>query len=333
MLGLTVYFSISRSDDKSKNDRIGKGLKEDSPLFLKAATAALPLLAEVRSKSTIDNYRTALRSFSHYLEEDVRVSSIDAHLLEGYQLWLINHQVTQNTISCYMRSLRSLLHHLLPELKQLPTFAAVFTGKMPTDKRSIRLADIVKLHELQLRSHTSLKFSLDMFLFSFYALGMPFVDIAFLKKRQMNDGYIIYHRHKTGQRIRIKIEPPMQQIINRYFQKEGPFVFPILSTENRKKMMIEYENARTRYNRHLKKIGTLAGIRRPLTSYVARHSWASLAFHSNVDISVISKALGHTSPNTTLTYLREIDDHRIDTANHLLLEEVSKALSQINTKG
>ena len=87
--------------------------------------------------------------------------------------------------------------------------------------------------------------------------------------------------------------------------------------------MKEYETARSLYNRHLKKIGTMAGIQRTLTSYVARHSWASLAYHSNVDLSVISKALGHTSPNTTLTYIREIDDERIDQANHRLLEEIT----------
>jgi integrase len=67
----------------------------------------------------------------------------------------------------------------------------------------------------------------------------------------------------------------------------------------------------------------MAGLAHRLTSYVARHSWASMAYHANIDLSVISKALGHTSPNTTLTYIREIDDQRIDQANHLLLNQIT----------
>ncbi len=83
--------------------------------------------------------------------------------------------------------------------------------------------------------------------------------------------------------------------------------------------MTDYESARSKYNRHLKEMGRMIGLRQSLTSYVARHSWASIAYHSNIDISVIAKALGHTSPHTTLTYISEIDDSRIDTANEHIL--------------
>ena len=303
----------------------GENAVRENLVFRNLATEAIRSLTEVRAKSTIDNYRTALHSFLCFAGDDLMVENIDRCLIEGYQSWLFDHDVSQNTISCYMRSLRALFHQVLSETKWQSLFEMVFTGKMRTDKRSIPLEEIMRIQRLQLYQIPSLAFSRDLFLFCFYALGMPFVDAAFLQKKQVSDGYIVYHRHKTGQRIRVKVETPMQQIIDRYACEGTPYVFPILTTQDKSKAMVEYENARSRYNRHLKKIGEMAGVRRPLTSYVARHSWASMAYHSNVDLSVISKALGHTSPNTTLTYIREIDDNRIDTANKDLLRRISSS--------
>lgn len=291
--------------------------------FNDVATQLISQLQTGKSKSTVDNYRTALRSFCHFSGGRVLMEQIDSPLMERYQQWLHEQHVTPNTISCYMRSLRSLLYRLKPSLKQQSLFDTVYTGKGHTDKRSIPFADIVRIRGLSLSPASPLAFSRDLFLFSFYALGMPFVDIAFLLKSQIHNDHIIYYRHKTGQRIRVKVEPPMQHIIDFYTMQNTPYVFPILYSRNKDQAMKEYETARSLYNRHLKKIGAMAGIQRTLTSYVARHSWASLAYHSNVDLSVISKALGHTSPNTTLTYIREIDDERIDQANHRLLEGIT----------
>lgn len=291
--------------------------------FNDVATQLISQLETGKSKSTVDNYRTALRSFCHFSGGRVLIEQIDVPLMERYQQWLHEQHVTPNTISCYMRSLRSLLYRLKPSLKQQSLFDTVYTGKAHTDKRSIPFADIVRIRGLSLSPASPLAFSRDLFLFSFYALGMPFVDIAFLLKSQIHNDHIIYYRHKTGQRICIKLETPIEQIIHRYIRKDSPYVFPILSAGTQADVFRDYENARSRYNRHLRKIGEMAGLAHRLTSYVARHTWASAAYHANIDLSVISKALGHTSPNTTLTYIREIDDERIDQANHLLLNQIT----------
>ena len=291
--------------------------------FNDVATQLISQLETGKSKSTVDNYRTALRSFCHFAGTGVLIEQIDVPLMEHYQQWLHEQHVTPNTVSCYMRSLRSLLYRLKPSLKQQSLFDTVYTGKAHTDKRSIPFADIVRIRGLSLSPASPLAFSRDLFLFSFYALGMPFVDIAFLLKSQIHNDHIIYYRHKTGQRICIKLETPIEQIIHRYIRKDSPYVFPILSAGTHADVFRDYENARSRYNRHLRKIGEMAGLAHRLTSYVARHSWASMAYHANIDLSVISKALGHTSPNTTLTYIREIDDERIDQTNHLLLNQIT----------
>lgn len=325
--------SIRLSFRLFRNNKLNRTEKKSTIVnhcFVEKATEIILSTEGIRAKSTVDNYRTAMRSFCRYVGGNIDIDSIDPHLIEGYQLWLQEQNVTQNTISCYMRSLRSILYQVSPSMKRQSLFDHVFTGKKHTDKRSVPLEDISRLRRLQLPQSSSLAFSRDIFLFSFFALGMPFVDIAFLQKQQINEGYIVYHRHKTRQRIRIKIEPPMQQIIQRYAREDSPYVFPILPIGSPMSVMKAYESARTKYNRHLKKLGKLAGIQRILTSYVARHSWASNAYHSNVDLYVISKALGHTSPNTTMTYIREIDDNRIDTANHYLLQDIIQDVQQDN---
>lgn len=114
----------------------------------------------------------------------------------------------------------------------------------------------------------------------------------------------------------------MQEIINRYEDSERDYVFPLLSTDNPQKAYDEYLLKLNRYNRALKQIAFRAGISRRLTSYVSRHSWASVAFSNNVDLPVISKALGHANPQNTLTYIKEINDDRLSKANREILKSL-----------
>lgn len=279
-------------------------------------------LDSVRGKSTMDNYRTAVRSFLGYAGEQTRLGNFNQQLVEGYQQWLQDKGISMNTISCYMRSLRSLLIHSGIAGSYRDCFKGVFVGKTKTDKRSIPLEYIRRLYDLSLPEGSKMQLARDLFLFSFYALGMPFIDLSFMRKTDIKDGYIVYRRHKTGQLVKVRIEPPMQRIICRYHVAQSLYVFPILSTEERRQAYREYERARTCYNYYLHRLSLYAKLPCNLTSYVVRHSWASQAYKSNVDLSVISKALGHTSPATTLVYIREIDDFRIENANYEIIRQL-----------
>ena len=315
MIKINIHFSIRIYRDGKKSGRKVEKQTSKSVPFVVMASQAINSLISSRGKSTIDNYRSALRSFLCYAGGDVLTEQISQQTVEGWQQWLLGHQVKLNTVSCYMRSLRSVVGHTSISQMAPTLFNSVFTGNTRTEKRSIPLTELQKLYKLTLPNDSPLILTRDLFLFSFYALGMPFVDVAFLQKKQIEGEYIVYQRHKTGQAIRVKIEPQMAKIINRYQSRSTKFVFPILTTGS----MEEYQVARGKYNRQLKVLGTVAGVSHPLTSYVARHSWASMAYHANVELPVISKALGHTSSETTRTYIREIDDRRIDAANHKLL--------------
>ena len=278
----------------------------------------LQRVAASRSASTMNNYLTAIRSFASYLGADIPLHSLTPDTLLGYERWLRQRGVSQNTASCYMRSLRSVLSGIDEGQKAL--FSPVFTGKVRTVKRSVPIGVIARLQALELQPHTILYLARDIFLFCFYAMGMPFVDVAHLRWSQLVDDTIVYHRQKTGQRVAVALEPVMLHILDRYRPQTAggsgdAFVFPLLTAGTDH----EYQIALGRYNRALHRLEKAAQLDVKLTSYVARHTWASTAYQSNVDLAVISKALGHTNPQTTLTYIRELDDARLAEANKRII--------------
>lgn len=289
--------------------------------FLQAAMQEAERLRNALSPSTVKNYMTAIRSFGEYLGRDIPISDVQQQTMKGFERWLRERNVCLNTISCYMRSLRSVFMKLNGG-KGSDVFSVVYRGRSKTEKRAIQESDVAKIKMLDLKANSFASLSRDLFLFSFYALGMPFVDMAFLRKSQISNNQIVYHRHKTGQRISIRLEPCMLEIINRYQSIDREYVFPILHSEDNVKAYNEYTYMLNRYNKTLKSIASKSGIKSCLTSYTPRHSWASVAFSNNVELPVISKALGHTNPQTTLTYIRQINDTRLEKANKAILEKL-----------
>ncbi|TCO87415.1 phage integrase family protein [Bacteroides heparinolyticus] len=144
-----------------------------------------------------------------------------------------------------------------------------------------------------------------------------------MRKRQVKDGVLTYRRCKTGRQVRVKLEKCMLEILGRYKAEGTDYLFPILyKVKDGRICPVSYPCALNRYNRSLKQLARQAGITVDLTSYVARHSWASIAYEQGVDLPVISKALGHTDTKTTLIYIEGIKDERLAEANRELLERI-----------
>jgi hypothetical protein len=116
---------------------------------------------------------------------------------------------------------------------------------------------------------------------------MTFVDMANLRRQNLQSGYITYRRQKTGQLLNIKIEKCAQEIINRYADPKSDYIFPIIKTAGCEYR--QYKNALKLINVRLKEIGRLIGIPIKLTTYVGRHSWGSAAKTGNIPLSVISE--------------------------------------------
>ena len=198
-------------------------------------------------------------------------------------------------------------------------FKHVYTGIDKTVKRALPLKTIRQIKNLDLSLLPSLEFVRDMFLFSFYTRGMSFIDMAYLKKKDLSNGILSYRRRKTGQQLFIRWEKCMQEIVEKYDNPQSEYLLPIIKPMNGNERT-QYQNAMCMINRKLKTIGNMVGVQLPLTMYTARHSWASIAKNKNVPISVISEGMGHDSELTTQIYLASLDTTVVDKANSMILD-------------
>ncbi len=271
-------------------------------------------------RKTADTYINAYRSFSDFLSgNDVHFRQLDALLIKRYEVWLKDKGLRLNTVSFYMRILRAVYNKAAERgmTTQNNPFRQVYTGIEKTVKRAINEQTIRKLNQIPLSS-PSLLFARDMFMLSIYTRGMAFVDMANLKKSDIRDGYLTYSRLKTGQRLDIKMEPCMNAIVERYAHRTAgsDYLLPILIESK------SYNSALRVQNSRLQSISTKLGLETSISTYVARHSWASLAKRNGVSLQIISESMGHDNENTTRIYLASLDRSVIDDANAMLLSKI-----------
>lgn len=239
----------------------------------------------------------------------------------AYEAYLKNNDISPNSSSFYMRNLRAVYNKAVEEglVTQREPFKHVYTGVEKTMKRAISLKIIRLIRTMELKPKSAYDFARDMFLFSFYTRGMSFVDMAYLKKKDLSHGVLSYRRKKTGQQLFIRWEKCMEEIVVKYQTEESEFLLPIIRAEagNERK---QYLNEAHNINRNLKYIGSRLGLSIPLTMYVARHTWASIAKSKHIPLSVISEGMGHDSERTTRIYLTSLNNAEIDKANRLILK-------------
>ena len=280
-------------------------------------------LERLGKERTAENYTTALNSFKRFRNgNDIMLNEVDSDLMTEYEAYLKSHGVAMNTVSFYNRILRAVYNRAVEKemtVQRYP-FKHVYTGIDKTVKRALPLKIIKRIKELDLSLKSSLDFARDMFLFSFYTRGMSFIDMAYLKKKDLQNGILSYRRRKTGQQLFIKWEKSMQEIIDKYPANENGYLLPIIKTDRNERL--QYRNALRLVNNKLKEISVSIGLQTKLTMYVSRHSWASIAKSQNIPLSVISAGMGHDSENTTQIYLASLDNSTIDKANDLILKKL-----------
>ena len=317
-------------------------LTKESSLFtfMHSVIAQLKQLGKIRTSET---YTATLNSFMTFRDEqDVPLDGISSDLMLLYEAYLKARGVRMNTISFYMRNLRAVYNRAVEKglTPQNNPFRHVYTGVDKTVKRAIPIKAIKALKELDLSMKPSLDFARNMFMFSFYTRGMSFVDMAYLKKTDLQNGILTYRRRKTGQELTIKWEKCMAEIIAKYPENQTDFLLPIIkekgngrnseshqaclngrvvTDEGEDNERRQYDNALHLVNYRLKELSTMLKLQRPLTMYVARHSWASAAKAKNVPLSVISEGMGHDSEVTTQIYLASLETSVVDKANKMIL--------------
>ena len=157
-----------------------------------------------------------------------------------------------------------------------------------TAKRAITVKELKAIACLPLPQGTTIAFARDIFMFSFYMRGMPFVDIAYLRKTDLKNGMLTYCRKKTNQCLTVAWEKAQQHIVDRYahLTTHSPYLLPIIQNPDGNEYD-QYQCMLENINRALKKIGAMVGLNIPLTTYVARHTWASVARDMDISISII----------------------------------------------
>lgn len=274
---------------------------------------------------TSEIYASSLNSFIRFRGDDgeVGLEDMDSGMMMEYEAYLKRNGKCPNTISFYMRNLRTLYNRASEEglVENRNPFRHVNTSVEKTIKRAISSAVVGKIKNLDLDLYPSLEFARDLFLLCFYLRGMSFVDLAFLRKKDLQNGVLVYRRHKTDQQLCIKWEQPMQDIVRKYTDPCSPYLLPVIKIPGEGERR-QYLNASHLMNKRLKKIGVMVDCPIKLTFYVARHGWASIAKSQNVPLPVISEALGHDSEDTTRIYLALLDSSVVDKANSKVIKSI-----------
>lgn len=314
--------------------------------FLEYTYAEAERMTQLNRLGTARNYACAARRFSKYLnalgKQDTAFSRLKPPLIRGFEDWLKKEEVGHNTSSAYLRCLHAVYMRAVSEgIASGDPFVGTYRGVAKTTKRAVTPEDLRTIADYNIKSALyrhyqdngkktdgvlfrqkveKLTFARDMFLFCFCARGMTFVDVAYLRKSDIRSGVISYCRRKTRQRLNVKIETDMQTIIDRY-PSATVYQFPILPDAADERLTYKsYLSASAYYNDALGELGDLIGIK--LTSYISRHSWATIAHQNDVPIAIISQAMGHDSERTTEIYLKSLSSTRIDQANHTLLQSL-----------
>lgn len=307
----------------SVDDIVDKYLSARNSSFISFIRSLIVKLKLMNNLSTSERYSVVFNSFIRFCGyKEISFVDVDSSLMLAYELYLREKGVCPNTSSFYMRNLRAIYNRAVEQgltIQRYP-FRYVYTGIAKTVKRAVSLDVIREILSLELMDKSA-DFARDIFMFSFYTRGMSFVDIAYAKKNDLQNGILSYYRRKTGKQLFVRWEQPMQDIIDKYDTSDSPYLLPVIRDKDMDDKK-QYKNALRLVNKKLKLIGEMIGLNIPLTTYVARHCWATIARNKNISISIISEAMGHNSESTTRIYLDSLDASLVDDANKTIMSLV-----------
>lgn len=265
----------------------------------------------------------SLLMFNKHL--DIYFTDVDVAFLRKYETWLRKQELAENTIGIRFRTLRA-IYNLAIEQDIVKTesypFAKYKVARLhaETVKRSLFKEDIERILAYK-STNNYMRFPIDIFAFTYYCGGINFTDIAHLTQANLIDGRLIYKRQKTKKLIKIPLQPQALALIKKYHNAKSPYLFPILSpfhkTAEQKANRIH--KVITKVNDRLKQIGEALNLPIALTTYVARHSQATVMKKAGVSTGVIREIMGHSSERITQIYLDSFDNEQIDEAMKNLL--------------
>ena len=315
-----------------------KNAKDDLRLYI---PEVIGMLKREGKFPAMHVYACTLRSYEKFCAEERHPKNTTAYLsmqeiftperLKEYEDWLAGQQSSPNTISTYMRTLQAVYNRWMSpgiEGYNPVLFKDVYTKVESRTKRALTAEQMEQLRNtdfsvLTLRQQQVLTY----FLLMFMLRGMPFIDLAHLRKSDLRNRRITYRRHKTGKLMVVDVPPDAMRLLQKYRDKtDSEYLFPLLHGG----LFMEehhhrYQETLRHFNRELARLmkQLLPGV--SVSSYTARHTWATLAYHSGVPVGLISQSLGHSSIRVTMTYLKPFDAEVIDRINRQVISLVKKS--------
>lgn len=315
-----------------------KNAKDDLRLYI---PEVIGMLKREGKFPAMHVYACTLRSYEKFCAEERHPKNTTTSLsmqeiftperLKEYEDWLAGQQSSPNTISTYMRTLQAVYNRWMSpgiEGYNPVLFKDVYTKVESRTKRALTAEQMEQLRNtdfsvLTLRQQQVLTY----FLLMFMLRGMPFIDLAHLRKSDLRNRRITYRRHKTGKLMVVDVLPDAMRLLQKYRDKtDSEYLFPLLHGG----LFMEehhhrYQETLRHFNRELARLmkQLLPGV--SVSSYTARHTWATLAYHSGVPVGLISQSLGHSSIRVTMTYLKPFDAEVIDRINRQVISLVKKS--------
>lgn len=277
-------------------------------------------------------YRSSLNAVLGFHGDDLlRFVDITPEWLKGFEVYLRARGCSWNTVSTYLRTLRAVYNRAVDRRKAeyVPRlFRSVYTGTRADRRKALDGAAMRKVlgsscKSLSIPSH--LKRVQDLFALMFMLRGVPFVDLAYLRKSDLRGNVITYRRRKTGRSLSVTLTPEAMLLLTKHMDRNpcNPYLFSILrGQEGSGEAYREYQLALRSFNYRLALLGKLLGLTDRLSSYTARHTWATTAYYCEIHPGIISEAMGHSSITVTETYLKPFRNKKIDDANRRVIDFV-----------
>lgn len=295
--------------------------------------AEIERLESLGKINSATKHKYALQVLDGYKPTTMALEAIDLDYLKGLELYLRQRGNKDNSIATRFAIFKAIYNKAVKEgkvaVKQNP-FTLFQVGSLwaKTRKRAIDKDDIQRLIDLEIaEGHTTeyRRLARDLFLFSYFTAGMNFGDIARLRYKDIIKERVYYSRHKTQKLLSFQLVPNALQIIEKYGRAnhaQEDHIFPILDRSEHKtaqQIFNRLHKVLRKVNRELKTLGEQIGLEMPLTTYVARHTYATVLKRSGVSIALISESLGHSDLSTTQIYLDSFENEQIDQAMRNLL--------------
>lgn len=255
--------------------------------------------------------------------------------LKRFEVSLRARGCSWNTVSTYLRTLRAVYNRAV-ECRKAPyvphLFRSVYTGTRADRRRALDGEDMKRVFtQLSHLDNTApgVGRAQELFILMFLLRGLPFVDLAYLRKSDLHGNVITYRRRKTGRALSVTLTPEAMMLLQKYMNRDrmSPYLFPILrSREGSKEAYREYQLALRSFNYRLELLGKILGLQNRLSSYTARHTWATTAYYCEIHPGIISEAMGHSSITITETYLKPFRSKKIDDANRQVVDYVKQSV-------